>query len=87
MAQRIKRYRSVVDYRSRCSTFAEIEDGEWVKWKDVAPLLEAQSASTNMPRDEIRLLAESIVSCINGGQYDNAKVLAESIIAELSPVG
>lgn len=42
--------------------------------------------SANMPRDEIRLLAESIVSCINEGQYDNAKILAESIIAELLPV-
>jgi len=51
------------------------------------PVESVPSASTNMPRDEIRLLAESIVSCINGGQYDNAKVLAESIIAELSPVG
>jgi len=41
----------------------------------------------NTPRDEIRLIAESIVSCINDGRYDNAKVLAESIIAELSPIG
>jgi hypothetical protein len=25
------------------------------------------------------------VSCINDGKYDNAKILAETIIAELSP--
>ena len=41
---------------------------------------------TNNARAEIWLIAESIVSCINEGQYDNAKVLAESIIAELSPI-
>jgi hypothetical protein len=47
----------------------------------------APSASHNMPRDEIRLLAESILTCLADGQVDNAKILAESIIAELSPVG
>jgi hypothetical protein len=30
----------------------------------------------------IRLMAESIISCIDGQKYDNAKILAESIIAE-----
>jgi hypothetical protein len=44
------------------------------------------SASHNNARDEIRLIAESVVSCIEAGKYDNAKVLAESIVAELSPV-
>jgi hypothetical protein len=48
---------------------------------------EVLKPSHNMPRDEIRLLAESIVTCLDDGQVDNAKVLAESIIAELSPVG
>jgi hypothetical protein len=43
--------------------------------------------ASNTPRDEIRLIAESIVSCINAGQYDNAKILAQSIVAELSPIG
>jgi hypothetical protein len=41
--------------------------------------------TTNMPGDEIRIIAESVVSCINDGKYDNAKILAETIIAELSP--
>ena len=31
---------------------------------------------------EIRLIAESIISCIDSKNYDNAKILAESIIAE-----
>jgi hypothetical protein len=48
---------------------------------------ESTNSSHNMPRDEIRLLAESIVTCLSDGQVDNAKALAESIIAELSPVG
>ena len=47
----------------------------------------AEQTAHNMPRDEIRLLAESILTCLADGQVDNAKILAESIIAELSPVG
>jgi hypothetical protein len=31
---------------------------------------------------EIRLIAESIILCIDSKNYDNAKILAESIIAE-----
>jgi hypothetical protein len=37
---------------------------------------------TSEEGNEIRLIAESIISCIDSKQYDNAKILAESIIAE-----
>lgn len=48
---------------------------------------ESPGTASNIPRNEIRLIAESIISAIDYGNYRNAKILAESIIAELSPVG
>ena len=42
--------------------------------------------ASNNARDEILLCDESIVTCINQGEPGNAKILAESIIAKLSPV-
>jgi len=57
MAQLIKRY----GYADDLCRLIERDDGEWVKWEGVAPLLEAQAASTicaSMPcenHDEGRL--------------------------------